>query len=64
MERLEHQLGHHGVQRLRERRQRVEQYDGGVLLAEPAQMFAFDEIVEAHRIMESGTAGGKLVVVL
>ncbi len=36
----------------------------GTLLADPVRVFAFDEIVEAHQIMESGTAGGKLVVVV
>jgi NADPH:quinone reductase len=26
------------------------------------RIFSFDQIVEAHRVMESGTAGGKMVV--
>ena len=26
------------------------------------RIFRFDEIVEAHRVMETGTAGGKMVV--
>ena len=26
------------------------------------RVFGFDEIVEAHRVMDSGQAGGKLVV--
>jgi NADPH:quinone reductase-like Zn-dependent oxidoreductase len=30
--------------------------------AAPAHVFAFDEIVAAHRLMESGTARGKIVV--
>jgi hypothetical protein len=30
----------------------------------PARVFAFDEIVEADRIMDAGQAGGKLVVTL
>lgn len=34
----------------------------GAISARPARVFAFDEIVEAHRLMDSGTAGGKLVV--
>jgi NADPH:quinone reductase len=29
----------------------------------PARIFRFDEIREAHRVMESNEAGGKLVVV-
>jgi NADPH2:quinone reductase len=32
------------------------------LAAKPARVFAFDEIVEAHRLMDAGRAGGKLVV--
>lgn len=34
----------------------------GLLDAKPAKVFRFDEIVEAHRIMEAGEAGGKMVV--
>jgi NADPH:quinone reductase len=34
----------------------------GVFAAKPARVFAFDQIVEAHRLMDSGNAGGKLVV--
>ena len=34
----------------------------GTLHTEPVRVFGFDEIVEAHRVMEAGTAGGKLVV--
>jgi NADPH2:quinone reductase len=30
--------------------------------AKPARVFGFDEIVEAHRVMESGQAGGKMTV--
>jgi NADPH:quinone reductase-like Zn-dependent oxidoreductase len=30
--------------------------------ATPARVFAFDEIAEAHRLMDAGKAGGKLVV--
>ena len=40
------------------------QVQEGRLKAEPSQVFSFDEIHEAHRIMESGEAGGKMVVVL
>ena len=28
----------------------------------PARVFGFDEIVEAHQVMESGVAGGKITV--
>ena len=34
----------------------------GLLDATPSQVFGFDEIVEAHRVMEAGQAGGKMVV--
>ncbi|MGN6791585.1 MAG: zinc-binding dehydrogenase [Streptosporangiaceae bacterium] len=34
----------------------------GVYQAKPAQVFAFEEISDAHRLMEAGQAGGKLVV--
>ena len=40
----------------------VEKAERGVFSARPAQVFAFDEIVEAHRVMDSGEAGGKVVV--
>lgn len=36
----------------------------GALEAEPSRVFSFDEVREAHRIMEAGDAGGKLVVVV
>ncbi|OBH86335.1 alcohol dehydrogenase [Mycobacterium scrofulaceum] len=36
----------------------------GALEARPSRVFAFDEIREAHRVMEAGQAGGKMVVVL
>lgn len=36
----------------------------GRLKARPARIFGFDEIREAHRVMESNEAGGKMVVVL
>jgi NADPH:quinone reductase-like Zn-dependent oxidoreductase len=36
----------------------------GRLDAAPTRVFGFDEIREAHRVMESGEAGGKMVVVL
>jgi NADPH:quinone reductase-like Zn-dependent oxidoreductase len=40
----------------------VEKAQRGAFAARPARAFAFDQIVEAHRVMESGEAGGKLVV--
>jgi NADPH:quinone reductase-like Zn-dependent oxidoreductase len=36
----------------------------GRLNAEPSRVFSFHEIHEAHRVMEAGEAGGKMVVVL
>jgi NADPH:quinone reductase-like Zn-dependent oxidoreductase len=36
----------------------------GHLEAAPSHVFSFDEIHEAHRIMEAGEAGGKMVVVM
>jgi NADPH:quinone reductase len=36
----------------------------GRLEAKPSRVFTFDEIHEAHRIMEAGEAGGKMVVVV
>ena len=36
----------------------------GRLDVKPARIFGFDEIREAHRIMEANQAGGKMVVVL
>ena len=40
----------------------VEKAERGVFYAGPSRVFAFDEIVEAHRVMDSGEAGGKVVV--
>jgi NADPH:quinone reductase-like Zn-dependent oxidoreductase len=40
----------------------VEKAQRGVFAAKPARVFAFDEITEAHRLMDAGEAGGKLVV--
>jgi NADPH:quinone reductase-like Zn-dependent oxidoreductase len=34
----------------------------GVYKAKPAKVFRFDEIQDAHRLMESNGAGGKIVV--
>ncbi|WP_197283561.1 zinc-binding dehydrogenase [Mycobacterium sp. Marseille-P9652] len=36
----------------------------GKLDAKPARVFPFDQIREAHRVMEAGQAGGKMVVVM
>jgi NADPH2:quinone reductase len=40
----------------------VERAQSGVYKAKPARVFRFEEIAEAHRVMESNQAGGKLVV--
>jgi NADPH:quinone reductase-like Zn-dependent oxidoreductase len=40
----------------------IEKAARGVFAARPARVFRFEEIVEAHRVLDSGTAGGKLVV--
>jgi NADPH:quinone reductase len=42
----------------------AQQVADGRLDARPTHVFSFDEIREAHRIMEAGEAGGKMVVVL
>jgi NADPH:quinone reductase len=36
----------------------------GKLDAKPSRIFSFDQIHEAHRVMEAGEAGGKMVVVM
>lgn len=36
----------------------------GIYRAKPARVFRFEQIQEAHRLMESGDAGGKIVVTL
>jgi NADPH:quinone reductase len=36
----------------------------GELDAKPSRVFSFDQIHEAHRVMEAGEAGGKMVVVM
>ncbi|ORW71654.1 zinc-binding alcohol dehydrogenase family protein [Mycobacterium saskatchewanense] len=40
------------------------QVAAGRLDAKPSRVFGFDQIREAHRAMESGEAGGKMVVVM
>jgi NADPH:quinone reductase len=42
----------------------AQQVADGHLEAPPSRVFSFDEIRDAHRVMEAGEAGGKLVVVL
>ncbi|GAA1996981.1 zinc-binding dehydrogenase [Catenulispora subtropica] len=34
----------------------------GGLRVRPPRVFGFEDVVEAHRVMESGTAGGKMVI--
>jgi NADPH:quinone reductase len=40
----------------------VAKAEAGTYAAKPARVFSFDEIPEAHRLMDAGRAGGKLVV--
>ncbi|MFJ9610785.1 zinc-binding dehydrogenase [Kitasatospora sp. NPDC101176] len=40
------------------------QVEAGTLRARPTRIFRFDEIVEAHRVMEAGLALGKMTVVV
>lgn len=42
----------------------AQQVAEGALEAKPSRVFSFDEIREAHRVMEAGESGGKMVVVL
>ncbi|WP_371785966.1 zinc-binding alcohol dehydrogenase family protein [Streptosporangium subroseum] len=42
----------------------AEQVAAGRLRAKPSRVFGFEEIREAHRVMEAGEAGGKMVVVV
>jgi NADPH:quinone reductase len=42
----------------------AEDVSAGRLKAKPSRVFGFDEIREAHRVMEANEAGGKMVVVL
>ena len=42
----------------------AQQVADGRLDARPSRVFSFNEIHEAHRIMEAGEAGGKMVVVM
>lgn len=40
----------------------AKQIEAGTLRIQPGKIFHFDEIVEAHRVMEENRAGGKIVV--
>ncbi len=40
----------------------VERVEAGLYKAKPARVFAFEDICEAHRLMEAGAANGKIVV--
>jgi NADPH:quinone reductase-like Zn-dependent oxidoreductase len=40
----------------------VDRVADGTYKAKPARIFRFEEIRDAHRLMESGEAGGKIVV--
>lgn len=40
----------------------VDKAISGDYIARPARTFKMDEIIEAHKLMESGYAGGKIVV--
>jgi len=40
----------------------VDKAEAGAYQAKPARVFAFEEIAEAHRVMESNQADGKLVI--
>jgi NADPH:quinone reductase len=39
-----------------------EQVASGKLQGEPVRVFPFSDVAEAHRVLEAGTAGGKMVV--
>jgi NADPH:quinone reductase-like Zn-dependent oxidoreductase len=40
----------------------VGKVEAGDYITRPSRVFAFEEIAKAHQIMESGQAGGKLIV--
>jgi NADPH:quinone reductase-like Zn-dependent oxidoreductase len=42
----------------------VDRVADGTYKAKPAAVFSFDRIVDAHRLLESGEAGGKIVVTI
>jgi len=42
--------------------QMIDMAESGRYKATPVRVFSFDQIAEAHRVMEEGRAGGKMVV--
>ena len=42
----------------------VQRVESGAYKAKPARVFRFDQIREAHRLVESGQANGKVVVLV
>jgi len=42
--------------------QMIAKAEAGRYQAKPVRVFGFDEVVEAHRVMETGQAAGKMVV--
>ena len=42
----------------------ADQVAAGRYKAKPARVFRFEDIREAHRVMESGQAGGKMVMLV
>ncbi|MFA6984651.1 MAG: zinc-binding dehydrogenase [Arenimonas sp.] len=42
----------------------VERVESGTYKAKPTRVFRFDQIREAHRLVESGQANGKVVVLV
>lgn len=40
----------------------VDRVEAGLYQAAPARVFRFEEIREAHRLMEAGTVNGKITV--
>jgi NADPH:quinone reductase-like Zn-dependent oxidoreductase len=40
----------------------IDRAGSGRYQARPARVFSFDQVAEAHRVMEAGQAGGKMVV--
>ena len=40
----------------------IRKAENGLYQAKPARVFGFDDIIEAHKVMESGLAGGKMTV--
>jgi NADPH:quinone reductase-like Zn-dependent oxidoreductase len=42
--------------------QMIDRAENGGYQARPVRVFSFDQVAEAHRVMEEGQAGGKMVV--